>query len=232
MKHPKRLLFLALAVAMLIGCALPSAAASLFKTIEVYTGVKIYMDDVNFIPKDVNGNPVDIFIYNGTTYLPARAVSNVLGVNVDWDGSTHSVYLGRHGDGDWLLDVCPPYQMGKLKLPSDFVTMAGKKYTKCIQEKNSDAITSDNSCYALFNLDGRYDKLSFLYGHIDGEPDSNRYLDIYLDGELVDSFEMTADMLPQRYEIDLNGALQLKIISRCNQYTTHAAYALAELKIS
>jgi len=62
----------------------------------VTTGVNIFIDDVKLNPKDVNGNPVEAFIYNGTTYLPVRAISEALNVAVFWDGKTRSVYLGKH----------------------------------------------------------------------------------------------------------------------------------------
>lgn len=48
------------------------------KTINVYTGISVYVDDQEIIPTDVNGNRVDVFYYNGTTHLPARAISKVL----------------------------------------------------------------------------------------------------------------------------------------------------------
>lgn len=44
---------------------------------------------------DVNGNPVYPLFNGGTTYLPVRAVSNMLGLNVDWDGATQTVYLAQ-----------------------------------------------------------------------------------------------------------------------------------------
>ena len=222
MKHPKRLLFLALAVAMLIGCALPSAAASLFKTIEVYTGVNLYMDDVNFIPTDVNGKPVDAFIYQGTTYLPVRAISNLLGVDVDWDGGTHSVYLGKHGDGRFLMDVCPPYEKNREIQFPDYVTMGGKNYVQAITGTNW-----SGGC-ALFNLNGKYDKLTFTFGHVDGQDKKDASIDIYLDGNLACSIFGYGDMLPEEYELDLNGALQMKI----DLNNTWRQYALAEVKIS
>lgn len=43
-----------------------------------------------------NGNPVEAFIYNGTTYLTIRAVSDALGKAALWDGETKSVYIGKH----------------------------------------------------------------------------------------------------------------------------------------
>ncbi|NLK44698.1 MAG: hypothetical protein GX300_09930 [Tissierellia bacterium] len=58
---------------------LPSLAAIYEKQITVSTGVNIYVDDERLDPIDANGNPVEAFIYNGTTYLPVRAVAEALG---------------------------------------------------------------------------------------------------------------------------------------------------------
>lgn len=226
MKHPKKLMFLALAVAMLLGCVFSVAAEDLFKTIEVYTGVNLYMNDESFIPTDVNGDPVEVFIYNGTTYLPARAICNLLDVDVNWDGSTHSVYLGRHIVGDLLLDVCPPYQSNFTVTP-ETVTMGGKQYANAVQESHDDSYSS-KAAYALFNLNGQYSKLSFVFGHVDDSADESQTVQIYLDGKLAYTLEGTADMLPTDYEIDLNGALQMKI----EFPVRHDSYALAELVIS
>jgi len=43
---------------------------------------------------DANGSEVYPLVYNGTTYVPIRAVSNILAVPVDWEGSTRTVLLG------------------------------------------------------------------------------------------------------------------------------------------
>ena len=44
--------------------------------------------------KDANGTVVYPISYNGTTYVPLRAVSNMMGLPVDWNGDTRTVYLG------------------------------------------------------------------------------------------------------------------------------------------
>lgn len=46
------------------------------------------------IMKDVNGNPVYPIMVDGTTYLPVRAVCNMLDLPVEWDGDTKTVLLG------------------------------------------------------------------------------------------------------------------------------------------
>ena len=81
---------------LFVSVVLPAAAALSGKDITVYPGVSIFIDDRKLEPKDANGNPVEVFIYNGTTYLPVRAVSEALGQVVQWDGSTKSVYVGMH----------------------------------------------------------------------------------------------------------------------------------------
>lgn len=80
---------------LVLGLAVPALAVAT-KTIDVSTGVSIYIDDVKLNPTDAAGNPVEPFIYNGTTYLPVRAISEALGKVVQWDGATQRVYIGKH----------------------------------------------------------------------------------------------------------------------------------------
>lgn len=58
-----------------------------------YNDIKITLDGKEIIPKDANGNYVEPFIIDGTTYLPVRGISTALGLGVGWDQSTHTVQL-------------------------------------------------------------------------------------------------------------------------------------------
>ena len=58
-----------------------------------YQGIKITLDGEEITPKDGAGNVVEPFTIDGTTYLPVRAISNALGLGVDWDGETNTVIL-------------------------------------------------------------------------------------------------------------------------------------------
>ena len=75
----------------------PVLAESVKKNIDVsYNNIKLVVDGRVVTPKDVNGNIVEPFIYNGTTYLPVRAVSEALGKRVEWDPATYTVYVGEN----------------------------------------------------------------------------------------------------------------------------------------
>ena len=58
-----------------------------------YPGIRIILDGRVLVPKDVNGTAVDPFVIDGTTYLPIRAVSSALGLDVDWDNDSLTVLL-------------------------------------------------------------------------------------------------------------------------------------------
>lgn len=58
-----------------------------------YNNIKITLNGAQVTPTDANGNAVEPFAVNGTTYLPVRAVADALGVDVQWDGKTGTVVL-------------------------------------------------------------------------------------------------------------------------------------------
>lgn len=63
---------------------LGTAAASGALTLSV-TPVNIKVNGEVFQPKDVNGDDVMVFAYNGTTYAPLRALAEAYGLQVGWD---------------------------------------------------------------------------------------------------------------------------------------------------
>lgn len=211
---------------LLVGLVIPGVAASIQKTITVSSGVSIFVDGVEMKPTDVNGNPVETFIYNGTTYVPLRAVSQYLGKAVTWDGNTWSVYIGEApGQKQYLVDILQPYQSIGYSAPST-INMAGKKYAHGIQ------LFADRVGYATYNLDGNYQSLSFDAGVIDGSRNLDVTLNIYLDGSLTFSADLSYKDLPQHFEVPLHGALQMKIeLVRTTSSVWGSYYGLANVEI-
>lgn len=85
---------------IIIGAALTTAistsiviADDVFKTIEVLP---------NTMTVVVNGNKVnaDNFLYDGTTYLPIRAVSEALGKDVQYDDKTRTATISEKKESD------------------------------------------------------------------------------------------------------------------------------------
>lgn len=206
-----------IAIGLLMGVLLTggiSYAASRSETIDVfYDNIKIFIDGEELDPRDGDGEKVEPFIYNGTTYLPVRAVGQAVGKSVEWDGVEKVVYLGaKPGNVENWLDVCGPYQYKECKeyrlTNNEYFTMSGKKYTNgYTMYLWNPAGTAE----ALYNLDGRFNSVSFTVGHIDDTTRADAKLNVYLDGIIAYTKDLKYDDLAQKVTIPLNGALQMKI---------------------
>ncbi len=58
-----------------------------------FADIKVVLDGTELALEDASGNEVEPFIIDGTTYLPIRAISNALELNVAWDAQTQTVVL-------------------------------------------------------------------------------------------------------------------------------------------
>ena len=98
MKRTKAVAFL-LVLVLVLGISVFATNGS--KTAELfYRDIKISLNGKEITPKDANGNTVEPFIIDGTTYLPVRGVAGALGLDVEWDGSTNTVILKEKGYSD------------------------------------------------------------------------------------------------------------------------------------
>ncbi len=96
----KRILSGVLVVAIISACLCLTAGAELkldSRSISIHSGIRISVDGKEFIPVDSDGAAVEVFLYNGTTYLPVRGISNLFGLGIEWDNESKSVYLGTRG---------------------------------------------------------------------------------------------------------------------------------------
>lgn len=67
------------------------AANTYRKTITVTSGVNVEFNNEAIDMTDANGKAVEAFIYNGTTYVPIRAVSSAFGADIGYDRNTQTI---------------------------------------------------------------------------------------------------------------------------------------------
>lgn len=98
---------------LLIVSTIGTASATKGKTMKEleYRDISVTLDGEKLDLRDVKGNSVEPFMFDGTNYLPVRALSEALGLNVAWDGSTATVVLTTPEE----------------KQPT-YITRTGKKY--------------------------------------------------------------------------------------------------------
>ncbi len=111
----KGLLAALLVSVMIIPVAIADSHTSLVsKSINVDSGVNLSLDGLPYKPLNTTGQLADLFIYNGTTYLPARALSEALGVDIAWRGDSATVAIGRDEAADAAKYLSHYFGLGDL----------------------------------------------------------------------------------------------------------------------
>ncbi|MGI6028527.1 MAG: stalk domain-containing protein [Candidatus Heteroscillospira sp.] len=202
--NTKRILMLLVCICILTTAAV--AAGNVRKNITVdYPGISLEINGERVVPKDANGNVVEPFIYNGTTYLPIRAIGEAMGATVAWDNDSKTASLST------LPPAVKPYDIknGTVYDVSDGknFSVMGKSYT---QGFVLDGKSISNPCYALINCDG-YTELSFDVGHIDNSGTALLDLIIYLDDAEYERYDITATQGVEHITIELDGASVVKL---------------------
>lgn len=94
-KNLSRLTALALALGISFSAAGSVGASHADQQITAsYRNIRLMVNGAYYTPTDTAGNVVPLFIYNGTTYGPVRAVCEAFGYNVNFDTSTNTVIVG------------------------------------------------------------------------------------------------------------------------------------------
>ena len=197
----------------------PVIAAMAEKTIKVSTGVSIYIDDKKLNPTDANGNPVEVFIYNGTTYLPLRAISEALDKPVTWDGKTRSVYVGKHDSTEPAvlianLDYFTGNSVGTLS-HSVKDNMGNMQYN-CISGNFNN----------VYKINGKYRKIGgiLFQSYEDRSEPNGGTIEIYGDGKLLYKASVEAGVEPIDFSVDITGVLEMKIYARLYREPSWISY--------
>jgi hypothetical protein len=204
---------------LLIALATGVYAAARNESISVfYNNIRLIVNGELITPRDGLGNVVEPFIFNGTTFLPVRAVAEALGQNVEWDGATQTVYIGtRPGSVQYLTDVVPAHQTNAGNSYKEFsalqsggvdrFSLGGVTYT------NGMTFRHGNELWAVYNLNGRFTSLSGIVSQLDGvsNSDDHAVIRFLVDGRMVLEIPIAGHMSPQDFNINLLGGNQLRI---------------------
>lgn len=219
----KRLVFILVGVLLLSSAIF---AASFRKNITVdYMGIKLVVDGKEVIMgNDMAGNKIEPFAYEGTTYLPVRALAEALGKNVQWDDATKTVFIGDGAaapvadnqnntpaptSGQYLTDVMDPFSMKRATVyktkDRKSLSLAGKEYTNGVYYDSY----YGRQGHTNFNLDGKYTNLTGKLG-ADQEGSTIRF-DFIADGTIIQSYDIISGQLPVDVNLNVSGVRLLEI---------------------
>lgn len=211
------------ALTICIGSAIAVNAEAIRKEIyAVYDNIRIIVRGKEVTPKDGNGNIVEPFVYEGTTYLPVRAISNALGEDVDWDGDTNTVYIGgKVAKEDVPMDTLKPLE-GKCEFTTDAL------YNNAYEHRGEKLITQNvmkrfpkyGYSRATFVLNGEYKELNGFLIVPDMYPNYETTITFTnVDtGEIIEKFTTKHGEKPLKVTVDVLGIDRLKIETKFESY--------------
>ena len=222
MKKKKFVSTLALTLALLCAFTLGANAAGTLQEIKAYlnSGITIKMDGVEQTLKDATGTRIYPITYGGSTYLPIRAVSDMLGVGVDWDQATQSVLLGKQASGVDLIDTYKAYQFSGWASQSqtsdgNTAEISGVTCSHWIFF-GVDRWSNSGEASASFNLLGKHDTLTFSYF-------SNNDVTLTVlgdDGNQLGEYNITGGAVSQTVTIPLFKTRELKFEAKMPHTST------------
>ncbi len=171
MKLKKTVTALVLALALVGALTIASSAAGVVQEIRANLdpSITITLDGEAQTFLDANGTRVYPITYKGTTYLPVRAVAGLVGLGVDWDGTTRTVILGKQPSGVDLIETYNIYHTegGHWECNAGQVRIGDKKTEEISGVSYSHWLYLNcawgHEIMASYNLQGKHDSLTFTY---------------------------------------------------------------------
>ena len=146
-----------LAGALALGTCTVSAASGTRNISATFRNIKIVVDG-----KELSTS-AEPFIYNGTTYLPIRAVGEAVGKEVAWDGSTNTVYLGEVPAGaGQAQESAQQAQAGSFPLFSRYAERLGEE-TDAMQHYDDAILIVDVYLYMMDEYAGDAQEAKAMY---------------------------------------------------------------------
>ncbi len=182
-----------------------------------YRNIKIYADGNLVNTSGAN----EAFIYNGTTYLPVRAVGEAYNKAVDWDAANSAVYLGKRPTGS-LTPTVLLEDMDYFTKTADIneLESSGKDN---VGNVHGSGISVNTVGEIQYLLNGKYKSFSGTIGvsYNDRDYDDESTVKIFGDNKLLYSSPiLTAGITPTVFNIDTSGVINLKIVVDGNHRST------------
>lgn len=205
------------------------------QSIDVFMGgIKVYWESVEKILRDTKGEKVEPIIYNGTTYVPLRAMSNLMGKDVDWNQSEKAVYVGKK-------PTAKTYSLADMEKN---INGSGNYYkTTSFYLKNQEisitdgAIKQSSTWKTTYVLDNKFSsfrgKMVMPYTTVGSEGEATVvFYSVENDGTAneIETYRLKKTEDPIEFEVDLRGVTNLRITaeSGSDTYVIYDASFLGE----
>jgi len=212
----------------------PALAAATYRQITVmYDDIKVVANG-KLIDESVAGIPINPFMYNGVTYVPARAIGEALcGGVTSWDDSAKTLYLGSAVPNK-------TYKLNEVESSDEYFIRYENESRDSTDTFRKDCLLmgyGNGNYYIDYSLKGQFSRLEgqlfLLYIAIDYPYSCD--LKIWGDGKLLYTLEgISKEILKTQptLRLDTSGVNTLRIgVENVNADTYDFWFGLADIKL-
>ena len=201
--------FIAGALIMAIILSAGVAIAATERNISViFRDIRLVVNGQQVTPRDAQGNIVEPFIWQGSTFLPVRAVGEALGMPVSWDGATSTVYVGATPGGAPFWTTVPFFQRGGSHPRLDTLTSIGQSFANAINLGGG----APRNGWSEHALNANFNTLTGTIGQVDGTSTTLTSVISFIgDGRELASFSIGGTDHPRDISVDVTGVLVLRV---------------------
>ena len=177
----------------------------------LYDNIKVMLNGKEITPTDANGNVVEPFIINGTTYLPVRGVASALGLNVGWDAATNTVTLNEPGVNFVAGNVSERVQVINEYVWDEY----SYKYIGIVVKNTSNSVLEARIQLKLLDADGN--TVGAKSSNIEAFGPGSEALFIFSNEEKFAKYEYNISSSEDEYYVDVVSTLSKKVSTTNNK---------------
>ena len=205
----------------------------------ILSDIKIMLNGKEFIATNAKGEKLQPLIYNGSTYLPVKSISEAINLPVKWDPTTKTVFVGKVNvtDADTILSnidylsQSATYKWGNNPWANYDSKVRISKWDSSLSDNTGNAyadglsfaLTGDGTGATYGIISQRDYLLNMEYTKFTGKfvldsrskdmPYANAKFSVYGDDKLLyQSTSVTRGSLPVDFSVDVKNIIKLTII--------------------
>ncbi|CAM3476272.1 stalk domain-containing protein [Marinicrinis lubricantis] len=199
------------AAAMSVGLIAGATAAPVLEDIKAQLNwsTQFKVDGKAWTPEDAEGNKLAPIVYDHTTYLPVRAVSEALDTAVKWDPETQTVILGE--DTKQVQIMNEKYKLNNTSVMAtkdkQYTVQDGTDYASGFVIENIDSVRKS----VTLQPSGQYQKVNLTIYSLD-QPEKEVDVKIIDDQDAVlKHVKLNSSEPSATFELEIGGAQEITV---------------------
>ena len=177
-----------------------------------YDNIKIVINGQPTTLRDLQGNPIEPFLMDGTMFVPISPLVRQFGYSSTYEASTRTLFIGPmpRPPAASLFETVPSFQSSNT-LGRATVNMLGNPYSGALRTNRQASSVGGQNGWSDRNLNEQFVTITGTIGRIDGSGNGRSTISFIGDGRELASFNVDGNTRPFDVLVDVTGVTVLRI---------------------